>query len=359
MDTSDPEIGFDEHGLCNHCRYFERILRKSWMPNKEGEQEWVRWVEQISAAGRDRDYDCIIGISGGVDSAYMAYRIRRYNLRPLAVHVDGGWNTEIAVGNIERLVNHLKIDLFTYVVDWEEMRDLQLAFLKAAVVNQDVPQDHAFYAQLYRQAAEHGIKYYLSGSNISTECILPRCWGYNSKDLRHLLAIHRRFGEGPLRTFPQIGFWSTYLWNPYVRRIRTLYPLNFMEYDKPRAKKEMAEAFGWRDYGDKHHESRFTKFFQSYYLPVKFGYDKRRAHLSSMIVTGQIGRDDALRELDRPPYDPAEITEDKTYIAKKLGIAVEELERILELPARSHRDYRSNEWLFNLKDRVLRSLGSK
>lgn len=356
MDTSDPDISFDEHGLCNHCREFETVHRKRWFPNADGEGRWAGWVRRIQAEGRGKDYDCIIGISGGVDSAYMAYRIRADDLRPLAVHVDGGWNSEIAVRNIELLVSKLKIDLHTYVVDWEEMRDLQVAFLKASLANQDVPQDHAFFASLYREAARQGIRYFLSGGNLATECILPRSWGYNAMDSRHLKGVHARFGQRPLRTFPRIGFWRMYFWNPYVRRFRVLRPLDFMDYSRENAKEELAREIGWRDYGQKHHESRFTKFFQSYYLPEKFGYDKRRAHLSSMIVTGQITRDTAIRSLQDPPYDPLAIGEDKRYVAKKLGLTVDQFEEIMALPPRTFRDFPSNARLFALKDRVKKNL---
>jgi N-acetyl sugar amidotransferase len=359
MDTSDPDITFDEDGHCNHCRTFYEVTRREWFPNEEGGRRWSEWVERIKAEGRGGEYDCIIGISGGVDSAYMAYRLKEYGLRMLAVHVDGGWNSEVAVKNIEMLVKKLDLDLFTYVVDWEEMQDLQLAFLRASVANQDVPQDHVFFAQLYRQATQHGIHYFLSGGNIATECILPPSWGYIAMDRRHLRAIHNRFGQRPLKSFPQVGFWRMYFWNPYVRRFRILRPLNFMPYVRDQAKEELAKAIGWRDYGSKHHESTFTRFFQSYYLPVRFGFDKRRAHLSSQIVTGQTARERALDELKDLPYDPATIEEDKRYIAKKLGLTLDEFQAIIKLPPRTNRDYPSNEWLFVMKDFIKHYLASR
>lgn len=353
MDTSDPEITFDARGCCNHCRAFDSGPRQSWLPNEEGARRWAGWVDRIRADGRGREYDCIIGLSGGVDSAYLAWRLRDSGLRMLAVHVDGGWNSEVAVGNIERIVKSLKIDLSTFVVDWEEMRDLQVAFLRASVANQDVPQDHAFFAQLYRQSVQYKIGYFLSGGNLATECILPSSWGYNAMDRRHLSAIHSRFGTRRLKSFPRIGFFTMYVMNRYVRRFRVLRPLDFMNYDKMRAKAELAENIGWRDYGEKHHESRFTKFFQSYYLPVKFGFDKRRAHLSSMVVTGQISRAEALATLEKPSFNAAEIDEDKRYLSRKLGLTLEEFEAILALPPKSYRDYPSNARLFALKDRFV------
>jgi len=358
MDTSDPEIAFDKDGLCTHCQKWDRSTSATWHPNDDGARIWQGWVDQMRKDGRGRDYDCIIGISGGCDSAYLAWKLRNSGLRMLAVHVDGGWNSEISVANIELLCKSLKLDLFTYVVDWDEMRDLQLAFFRSGVANQDVPQDHAFFAQLYRQAAKHRIRYFLSGGNLATECILPAAWGYNAMDRRHLRGIHARFGTRPLRSYPTVGFLSLYLVNPYLRRFRVLRPLNWMRYIKREAKQELTTGLGWRDYGDKHHESRFTKFFQSWYLPVKFGFDKRKAHLSSMINTGQITRDDALAELAKASFDATTLNEDKRFLAKKLGIGLEEFERILAQPVRTWQDYPSNAALFACKDRVVRWLRS-
>lgn len=358
MDTSDPEIVFDETGLCNHCDNFYKNTSKKWFPDENGARRWEQIVDRVKADGKGKDYDCIIGISGGIDSAYMAYRLQSCDLRVLAVHVDGGWNSEIAVKNIELLVTKLKLDLYTYVVDWEEMADIQLAFLKAAVTNQDIPQDHAFFAQLYRQAIKNKIRYFFSGGNIATECILPKSWGYNAMDLRHLKAIHTRFGRRPLRSYPQIGFWTMYFANPYLHRIRSLRPLNYLDYNKSQAKEELTKVFGWRDYGDKHHESRFTKWFQAYYLPTKFGIDKRKAHLSSMIVTGHISRDAALAELEKPPYDMALLEEDLLFIAKKLYVGVDELKQIITLPPIGHSNYPTNKRLFALKDYVVSRFGN-
>jgi len=356
MDASDPDITFDEAGVCSHCQLWERRDRPTWFPNEEGARRWAAWVEKIKADGRGKDYDCILGISGGADSAYLAWKLRDHGLRILAVHVDGGWNSEVSVANIELLVKRLKIDLFTHVVDWEEMRDLQLAFFRSGVANQDTPQDHAFFAQLYRQATSHRIGYFLSGGNLATECVLPRSWGYTAMDRRHLRAIHRRFGTRRLRSFPTVSFLDMYLVNPYLRGFRTLRPLDLMVYRKAEAKRELAEGLGWRDYGEKHHESRFTKFFQSWYLPVKFGFDKRKAHLSSMILTSQITREEALAELQRPSFDAATLDEDKRFIAKKLGISGDEFEAILAQPNRSWRDYPSNAKLFLLKEHAVRWL---
>lgn len=352
MDTTDPDITFNDFGVCSHCQVFDREIRNQWFPNAEGAQKWEIMAEQIRKEGIGKDYDCLIGLSGGLDSAYLAYKIRDAGLRPLAVHVDGGWNSEIAVANIERVVKELKLDLYTHVVDWEEMRDLQLAFFRASVANQDIPQDHAFFSELYHCARRHKIKFFLSGGNIATECVLPTGWGYNAMDLRHLVSIHKQFGEYPLKKYPRIGFQELYRIQA-LRQLVQFRPLNYMPYNRNEASKELMQAIGWRHYGSKHHESRFTKFFQSYYLPVKFGFDKRKAHLSSMILTEQIDRLAALDELATPSYDSLEVEFDKIFIAKKLGITLRSFTEMLRLPNKTHRDYPSNEWLFRLKGRLV------
>lgn len=355
MDTTDPDISFDHEGVCCHCRTFDAVTRPTWFPNEEGARRWERLVDQIRQDGKGKDYDCLIGLSGGLDSAYLAYKIRDAGLRILAVHVDAGWNSEIAVGNIERIVKKLKLDLYTHVVDWEEMRDLQLAFYRSSVANQDIPQDHAFTAELYHCAKRHKIKHFLSGGNIATECVLPASWGYNPLDLRHLMGIHRRFGRMPLRKYPHIGFFELYTIQ-VLKRLVVSRPLNYMPYDRASAMDELVAAVGWRHYGAKHHESRFTKFFQTYYLPVKFGFDKRKAHLSSMILTGQMDRATALEELRQPHYDAREIEFDKRFIAKKMGISMEEFEEIFRAPKRTYLDYPSNDALFRAKAKVTRLL---
>jgi N-acetyl sugar amidotransferase len=356
MDTSDPAIFFDEAGVCNHCLEYDSRIRPRIITGENGRRQWGKWVDTIKAAGKGHDYDCIIGISGGVDSAYLAWMLKDSGLRPLAVHVDGGWNSEVAVKNIELLVKSLHLDLYTHVVDWDEMRDLQVAFLKASVPNQDIPQDHAFFGQLHRQAIKFKIKFFLSGVNFATEGILPRSWGHSAMDLRHLRAVHAQFGSRPLVNFPQIGFFDTYFINPYIRRFKVIQPLNYVEYSKDRAKAQMAEAFGWRDYGGKHHESRWTKFFQNYYLPHKFGFDKRRAHLSSLIVSEQMSRDGALAEMEMPLYDLKELLYDKEFVAKKLGMTTENLDGIIALPPRSHMSYPTNSALYSFKDKVAKFL---
>jgi N-acetyl sugar amidotransferase len=297
-----------------------------------------------------------MGLSGGVDSSYVAYTAKRLGLRPLAVHFDSGWNSELAVNNIENIVKKLGIDLHTHVVDWEEMRDLQLAFFKASVANCDIPTDHAFPAILYREAARHGIKYILSGSNYATEFILPSAWGYQSGDLRHLRDIHNRFGRAKLREYPTIGFFQQYIWYPYVRGIKTVKPLNYLPYNKFETKKTIMRELDWRDYGGKHYESVFTRFFQGYYLPVKFGYDKRRAHLSSLINAGQLTREAAMDELAHPTYDPQLQADDKAFVAKKIGVSVAELDEIFQRPNKDYSEYASYAKLFEVGLKVKRAL---
>jgi N-acetyl sugar amidotransferase len=351
MDTTDPAIKFDDTGVCSHCQTFDRVTRRDWYPDQRGREKLASLVQKIRRESRNAAYDGVIGLSGGIDSSYLAYIARtQLGLRLLAVHVDSGWNSEVAVRNIENICRRLEIDLHTHVLDWDEVRDLQLAFLRAGVANQDVPQDHAFTAALYREAASQGIRYLLSGGNIATESVLPRSWGYIAMDRRHLLAIHRRFGMRRLTRFPTLGFFEYYLYFPYVRRIRSVRPLNYLPYVKAEALRTLQSEVGFRPYGAKHGESRFTKFFQNYYLPTRFGYDKRRAHLSSLILAGQLSRDGALRELDAPLYDPATLREDRRFFVKKLGITDEEFEQLMRQPLRDHRAFASNEALFRLKD---------
>jgi len=354
MDTSDPDILFDVNGTCNHCRDYDIKARPIVERANTGAAavDLHAVVDKIKRTGRKDEYDCVIGLSGGVDSTYVAYQVCRLGLRPLAVHFDSGWNSELAVNNIENTIKRLKLDLITFVVDWEEMRDLQLAFFKASVANCDTPTDHAFLAVLYRVAAQQGIRYIVMGTNYATEFILPRAWGYSPADLTHLRAIHKRFGKGQLRQYPTLGFIVRYFYYPIIKGIRTFRILNLMPYNKKGAKALMADEVGWRDYGGKHYESLFTRFFQAYYLPMKFGYDKRRAHLSSLIVSGQMTREDALRELELPTYPFDKLQEDKEFVEKKLGISAEEFDQILARPIRPYSDYPTEERLYRIKDMI-------
>lgn len=339
MDTSDPEITFDDRGVCNHCIEFEEVTRKSWHPDETGAAMWAREVERIKKEGEGRAYDSILGLSGGVDSSYLALKVYEAGLRPLVVHVDAGWNSELAVANIEQIVNYCKFDLHTHVVNWEDMRDLHLAYLRSGVANQDVPQDHAFFANLYHYAVQNGVRTVFSGGNIATEAVWPSAWHGSAMDAINLKAIHKRFGERQLKAYPTIGFLDYYFTYPFVRKMRTVRPLNLMPFDKESAVKEMAEKLGWRSYGRKHGESLFTKLFQNYILPRKYGYDKRRPHYASMILSGQLTREEALVKLEEPLYDPGELEADLNYFCKKLRISRSEFEEILESPTRHHTEF--------------------
>ena len=348
MDTTDPEITFDEKGICNHClKYDERVKNELYCRMPDGKQKLERLVKRMQESGRDKEYDCIIGVSGGTDSTMVAYLTKQLGLRPLAVHVDNGWNTELAVSNIEKTLKTLGIDLLTVVLDWKEFKDLQISFLKASVANCEIPTDHAILATLYRTAAHKGVRYILSGSNLVTEGIIPESWGYDAKDLRHLMAVHEKFGTAELKRFPTLSFfdWINYV---VVKGIKFVPILNYIEYEKKEAQRMLGEKIGWKDYGIKHGESVYTRFFQNYILPKKFGFDKRRAHLSTLICSGQITREGALEEMRRPPYaSEKEAREEKEYVASKLGLSEGEFEKILALPVKAYKDYPNNHLLFN------------
>lgn len=338
MDTSDPDIYFDAHGVCNHCRTFETITSKHWHPNAEGEALLRRRLAAVRERGKRLEYDCVLGLSGGVDSSYLALKVREFGLRPLVMHVDAGWNSELAVSNIEKIVKHCGYELHTHVMDWDEMRDLQLAYLRAGVANQDVPQDHAFFANLYYYATSNNITTVLSGGNTATEAIFPDAWHASAMDAINLKAIHRCYGTIPLRHYKTISFSQYYIWYPFVKKMEVLRPLDYMPYGNARAVAELT-AVGWRSYGRKHGESLFTKFFQNYYLPTKFGYDKRRPHLSSMIMSQQLSRAAALELLKEPLYSAEELNTDLNYFCKKLGISRGEFENIMAEPPRHYRNF--------------------
>lgn len=339
MDTTDPEITFDAQGVCNHCRQFDERARREWFPNEEGRRRWGAVVQQIKASGKGQEYDCILGLSGGVDSSYLALKVHEWGLRPLVMHVDAGWNSELAVANIEAIVKHCGYDLHTHVVDWEDMRDLQLAYLRAAVANQDVPQDHIFFASLYHFAARNQVRYILSGGNLATEGIFPSAWHGSAMDAINLKAIHRQYSERKLANYKTIGFFDCYLWYPFIKKMRTVRPLNYMPYDKATALKELEETVGYKPYPRKHGESVFTKLFQNYYLPQKFGIDKRLPHLSSLIVSGQMTRDEALEKLKEPLYELAELEIDIAYLCKKLRISRQEFDGLMKAPIHHYTDF--------------------
>jgi len=361
MDTTDPAICFDSDGACNHCREFFEVTSKGWFPNEEGARKWSALAEKIRLEGQGQEYDCILGLSGGIDSSYLALKVKDWGLRPLVVHVDAGWNSELAVANIEAVVKHCHFDLHTHVVDWEEMRDLHLAYLRAGLSNQDVPQDHVFFASLYHFATRNHIRYILSGGNLATEGIFPSAWHGAAMDAINLKAIHRTFGERPLKTYSTISFFEYYFWYPLVKKMCTVRPLNFMPYNKDLAIEEMEKTMGWRSYGRKHGESLFTKLFQNHYLPVKFGYDKRKPHLSSLIVSGQMSREEALTKLAEPLYDPQELEVDIAYFCKKLRINRQQFNGFFTAPSHHYTDFHTWDGRYRLLKKaqglIERSLG--
>jgi N-acetyl sugar amidotransferase len=345
MDTTDPEITFDEKGVCSHCRAYDTRAKKELFNEKTSADKLDRLVRQIQKDGQGKDYDCIIGVSGGVDSTMAAYMVKKLGLRPLAVHLDNGWDTELAVQNIERTLRTLMIDLDTHVIDWEEFRDLQMAFLCASVANIEVLTDHAIMAILFHTAAKNNIKYIISGGNVTTEAIMAKSWMYDSRDLRHIRAIHKRFGTLPIRTFPHCSLFR-YFSYIFIKGIKYIPILNYINYIKGEAKALIQAELGWRDYGGKHYESIFTRFFQSYYLPKKFNIDKRRAHLSTLICSKQMTREDALQEIEKFLYPAQIFEEDYTFFLKKMKLSVEEFNRIMELPIKTYKDYPSNRFIF-------------
>ena len=359
MDTSDARITFNLDGVCDHCIGFARDVLPNWHPNETGKAIFRKMVEDIKRAGRGKPFDCIMGMSGGLDSSYLLHlAVTEFGLKPLVFHVDGGWNSDIAVNNIQGLVEKLGLDLYTEVINWEEMRDFQLAFFKSGVPHLDLPQDHAFVATLYHFAHQYKIKYILNGGNFATECVRnPKEWMYYGTDLPQLKDIQRHFGTRELKSYPfsSILFHKVYL--RYIKGVRVVKPLNYLPYTKITATEVLSAEYGWRPYPQKHFESRFTKFYEGYWLPTRFGFDTRRVQFSSLILTKQMTREEALRQLEAPSYDSETIDEEFEYIATKLGISVAELRGYHTAPLKSYRDYKNSERMFDLGAYVLKTLG--
>lgn len=341
MDTTDPEIEFNEDGSCNHCTRYDELVEIAGYKKGKSEKELQALVERIKAEGKNKEYDAIIGISGGVDSAYLAYLANHLGLRVLAVHVDAGWNTNIAVENIQKLCKSLKIDLHTIVIDWPTMKELQRAYLFSGLPNLDVPQDHVFLSAMYKYARRYKIKFMLNGSNLATESILPQAWGYDAMDYTSIKSVYNTCGrEQSLKKYPHTSIFNYYYYQLSIKRVNLL---NYVDYSKSKAIELLSKEFDWTYYGGKHYESRFTKFFQAYYLPKRFGYNKKRAHLSSLIVNGELSREEALLEMeDDSVYTVEQMNDDRDYILKKLEISIDEWREIMSSPLKREDDYRNS-----------------
>lgn len=346
MDTmSNTEIEFDEYGVCSYCNYYNEQKNLYIKQGTEGVALFENTIQKIRNYGKGKKYDCLIGLSGGVDSSYVAFLAHKSGLKPLCVHFDNGWNSELAVMNIHSIVNKLGFDLITYVIDWEEFKDLQLAYLRASVIDIEVLTDHAIYGSIFKIAKEHKIKYVLGGHNVVTEGILPYHWTYNKKDFINIKDIHSKFGKIKLKSYP---FLSYKLKKSIIKsEIEFINYLNWVQFEKNNVKKLLQSELGWRDYGGKHFESIWTRFYQGYILPTKFGVDKRKAHLSSLICSGQVTKDEAIIELQSAPYDPDLFVKDYDFVLKKLGLTCREFEEIMKLPIKSHYDFEIEGSFFN------------
>jgi N-acetyl sugar amidotransferase len=361
MDTTDPHIVFDDRGWCDYCNNFQTTIERNWHTDAQGASALQQMADTIRADTKGKDFDCIIGLSGGLDSSYAAYvAVKQMGLRPLLFHVDAGWNTDQAVGNIEKLVDGLGLDLYTDVVNWEAVKRMQVAFLRAGIPDQDLVQDAAFFSGLYKFARKYKIKHIITGSNFSTECCRePEEWGgYLGIDKTLFGDIWDKCGDGqPNDEFPLVDILVYKLWYQKVLGMKVHHPLNLVPYVKKDAEDELERRFGWQRFQHKHHESRFTRFYEDYWLPRRFGYEKRRAHFSSLIMTGQMTRDQALDRLSRPEMDEHFLTQEFEYVAHKLGLTVDELQALFDMPKKTFRDYKNKRDIIGLGANIMRKLG--
>lgn len=360
MDTSDPHIHFDEQGVCDYCNNFENTIKPSWHTDDKGKAQLQQLAAKIKNEGEGKDFDCIIGLSGGLDSSYAAHiAVNKMGLKPLLYHVDAGWNTDQAVGNVEKLVDGLGLDLYTDVINWQEMKDLQLAFLKSGIPDQDLPQDAAFFSSLYKFARKNKIKYVITGSNYSTECCRePEEWGgYPGIDKTLILDIHQKFGNKVLKSFPLVDILIYKIIYQRLLGMQIVKPLNMVPFIKKDAEKELNHLYGWLPFQHKHHESRFTRFYEDYWMPRKFDFHKRRAHFSSLIMTGQMTREGALERISKPEMDEHFLKQEFEYVANKLGVSVKELQDIFDLENKTYRDYKNKRFLIGLGAKALTILG--
>lgn len=355
MDTSDPEIVFDDKGVCNHCHRYEEELPKRVFQGKVAEVKLSQMVQNIKQTGKGKEYDCIIGVSGGVDSTYVAYLTKELGLRALAVHFDNGWNSELAVSNIEKVLDKLDIDLHTYVIDWEEFKDLQLSFLKASTPDGEIPTDHAINALLFREASKRGIKYIINGMNFATESMAVRMWAYGHSDWKYIKAIHKLFGTSSLNNYPHYTFLNLFYWT-FFKRIKVVSILNYIDFKKDEVMKIIQDELDWVYYGGKHYESVYTRFYQGYILPTKFNIDKRKGHLSDLIRSGQITREDAKVELEKVAYDPEMKRIDEPFVLKKLDFDEAGFQMIMNEKPKTFLDYPNNSENVNKLKKIVNTL---
>lgn len=359
MDTTDSKIQFDENGVCDHCNTFKNSIQPFWHTDNRGKVKVEALVKKIRIEGKGKDFDCMMGMSGGIDSSFLLYKmVTEYGLRPLVFHVDAGWNSQIAVNNIERLVDGLGLDLYTEVINWEEMKDLQLAFFKSGVPHIDVPQDHAFFATMYKFASKYKIKTILTGGNYSTECVRnPLEWMYYQSDSIQLKDIYKKHGIGKLLEYPVTNILWHKFWLPYFKGIKLYRPLDFIPYNKDEAMQTLVDKFGYQKYPQKHFESRFTRFYEGFWLPKRFGYDTRKVQFSSLILTNQMTREESLEKLKNESYTDEQIKEDFEYVSNKLGITTEELWSYFHAPKKTFKDYKSQENIYNIGASLLKIFG--
>lgn len=343
MDTSDAAISFDREGVCNHCHAYGAAVATGLHRGDEGRGRLQALVDRIKREGAGQRYDCVIGVSGGVDSTYTALLVKKAGLRPLAVHLDNGWNSEVSVRNIEGIVNRLGIDLYTEVLDWEEFRRLQLAFLRASTPDSEIPTDHAIFATLFRVARRERIRWLIDGGNLATELMVPAGWSHGHADWKYIRELNRLLGAGALKTYPRFTLFDQRVRIPWIDRLQRLSWLNYVDYDKASAMKAIRDELGWEYYGGKHYESIYTRFYQGYILKEKFGFDKRKSHLSCLVNAGGLTREEALRELDKPAIEPAQLQEDRLFVIKKLRVSEREFDEIMAAPAKTFWDYPSYE----------------
>jgi N-acetyl sugar amidotransferase len=360
MDTTDPNITFSQDGECDYCNNFASNIIPNWNTDESGFTKLQEMSRKIKEDGKGRDFDCIIGLSGGLDSSYAAYIAKeKMGLRPLLFHVDAGWNTDQAVGNIEKLIEGLDLDLYTEVIDWQEVKNLQVAFLKSGIPDQDLVQDAAFFSALYKFARKNKIRHIITGSNFSTECCRePEEWGgYLGIDKLLFNDIYNQFGNGKFKNFPLVDILVYKVFYQKILGMKVHHPLNLVPFNKKNAEFELNEKFGWKNFKHKHHESRFTRFYEDYWLPRRFGFEKRRAHFSSLIMTGQMTREQAIERISKPEMDEQFLEQEFEYVAHKLDLSVDQLKELFLLPKKTFRDYRNKRQLILAGANLMRKLG--